>query len=85
MEAFNNFLVTIDDFVWGPFMLVILVGTGIFLTIRCRFLSWRTLGYAIKSTLSKEARQAEGEEMFLPSQLSVQLWQPPSEPETSPV
>ena len=61
MEAFNNFLVTIDDFVWGPFMLTILVGTGIFLTIRCRFLSWRTLGYAIKSTLSKEARQAEGE------------------------
>ncbi len=61
MEAFNNFLVTIDDFVWGPFMLTILVGTGIYLTIRCGFLSWRTLGYAIKSTLSKEARVAEGE------------------------
>ena len=61
MEAFNNFLVKIDDFVWGPFMLIILVGTGIFLTVRCRFLSWRTLGYAIKSTLSKEARETEGE------------------------
>ena len=61
MEAFNDFLVKIDDFVWGPFMLVILVGTGIYLTFRCGFLSWRTLGYAIKSTLSKEARVAEGE------------------------
>lgn len=46
----------IDDFVWGPAMLVLLVGTGIFLTIRTKFLPWRNLGYAIKSTLSKEAR-----------------------------
>lgn len=30
--------------------------TGIFLTIRTRFLTWRNLGYALKSTLSKEAR-----------------------------
>lgn len=37
-------------------MLVLLVGTGIFLTIRVGFLTWRNLGYAIKSTLSKEAR-----------------------------
>lgn len=37
-------------------MLILLVGTGIFLTIRTRFLTWRNLGYALKSTLSKEAR-----------------------------
>lgn len=46
----------IDDFVWGPVMLVLLVGTGIFLTVRTKFLPWRNLGYALKSTLSKEAR-----------------------------
>ena len=45
-----------DDFVWGPVMLIILVGTGIFLTIRLKFRPWRNLGYALKSTLSKEAR-----------------------------
>ena len=38
-------------------MLILLVGTGVFLTIRTGFLTWRNLGYAIKSTLSKEARQ----------------------------
>ena len=27
----------VDAFVWGPVMLVLLVGTGIFLTIRCNF------------------------------------------------
>ncbi len=40
----------------GPVMLVLLVGTGIFLTIRLRFLPWRNLGYALHSVLSKEAR-----------------------------
>ena len=37
-------------------MLVLLVGTGIFLTIRLHFLPWRNLGYALRMTLSKEAR-----------------------------
>lgn len=57
METFTKALQAVDDFVWGPVMLVLLVGTGIILTIRTRFLPWRNLGYAIKSTLSKEARK----------------------------
>lgn len=56
MELISNMLATIDSFVWGPVMLVLLVGTGIFLTIRTRFLGWRNLGYALKSGLGKEAR-----------------------------
>ena len=46
----------VDAFVWGPVMLVLLVGTGILLTIRCNFLTWRNLPWAIKKTLSKESR-----------------------------
>ena len=56
MEQLQNVLTRIDDLVWGPAMLFLLVGTGVFLTIRLKFLPWRNLGYAIKSTLSKEAR-----------------------------
>lgn len=56
MKELSNVISAIDDFVWGPVMLVLLVGTGIFLTFRTRFLTWRNLGYALKSTLSKEAR-----------------------------
>ena len=56
MEQLNAIITKIDDFVWGPVMLILLVGTGIFLTIQTRFLTWRNLGYALKSTLSKEAR-----------------------------
>lgn len=53
---FSDIVSAVDDFVWGPVMLVLLVGTGIFLTIRTGFLPWRNLPYALKSTLSKEAR-----------------------------
>lgn len=56
METLSNILDSVDSFVWGPVMLILLVGTGIFLTIRTNFLPWRNLGYALKSTLSKEAR-----------------------------
>ena len=58
MEMLSNILTVIDDFVWGPVMLVMLVGTGIFLTIRLKFMPWRNLGYAIRLTLSKESRKS---------------------------
>lgn len=54
--SFSDVVSLVDGFVWGPVMLVLLVGTGIFLTIRTGFLPWRNLPYALKSTLSKEAR-----------------------------
>ena len=53
MEELSRIIKVVDDFVWGPVMLVLLVGTGIFLTVRLRFLPWRNLGYALKMTLSK--------------------------------
>lgn len=56
MNSLTTILETIDDFVWGPVILILLVGTGVFLTVRLNFLPWRNLGYALKSVLSKEAR-----------------------------
>ncbi len=61
METLSNAVSAVDSFVWGPVMLVLLVGTGIYLTIRTGFLPWLNLGYALKSTLSKEARKKTGE------------------------
>lgn len=60
-ETLSNILTAIDDFVWGPVMLILLVGTGIFLTIRTKALCWRNLPYALSSVLSKEARKKEGD------------------------
>lgn len=45
---FTKILSDVNDFVWGPVMLFFLVGTGVFLTIRLRFLPWRNLFYAVK-------------------------------------
>lgn len=61
METLSNILSKIDDFVWGPVMLILLVGTGIFLTVRTHALCWRNLPYALKSVLSKDARQKKGD------------------------
>lgn len=61
MKEFSELIQKIDDFVWGPAMLVLMVGTGIILTVRTRFLTWRNLGHAIKSTFSKEARSTKGD------------------------
>ena len=61
MKTLTNILNQIDSIVWGPIMLALLVGTGIFLTIRTKALCWRNLPYALKSVLSKEARQKKGD------------------------
>ncbi len=44
---------TVNSFVWGPPMLLLLVGTGVYLTIRTNFFSILKLGYVLKNTLLK--------------------------------
>jgi AGCS family alanine or glycine:cation symporter len=60
MNTLTDIVGKIDDFVWGPVMLILLVGTGIYLTFRLKFLPQRNLGYALHSVLSKEARSKKG-------------------------
>lgn len=61
MDKFTEIVTKVNDFVWGPVMLVFLVGTGIFLTLRLRFLPWRNLGSSLKKLFSKESRKKDGE------------------------
>ena len=51
---FSQLITDVNDFVWGPVMLALLVGTGIFLTFRLKFLPWINLGYAIRMILQKK-------------------------------
>lgn len=41
------------DFLWGPAMLVLIVGTGIFLTIRLKFIPFRNLPHALSLVFKK--------------------------------
>ncbi len=40
-----------DNIVWGPVMLVLLVGTGLYLSVRLRFLQFSKFGHMMKSTI----------------------------------
>lgn len=51
-------LADVNNFVWGPVMLALLVGTGIFLTVRLKFLPWRNLVYAIRMVMHKRDKHA---------------------------
>lgn len=53
-------ITALDNFLWGPGSLLLLMGTGLFLTLRTRFLPWRNLGWALRSALGREARSAGG-------------------------
>lgn len=59
MELLAEILDKIDSFVWGPVTLVLLVGTGIFLTIRLKFLPWRYLPRSLKMVFSPESRRTD--------------------------
>jgi AGCS family alanine or glycine:cation symporter len=56
-EGFGPLLGALSGFMWGPWMLVLLFGTHIFLTIRLRFIQ-RYIGRGIRLSLE---RGAEGE------------------------
>jgi AGCS family alanine or glycine:cation symporter len=60
MDAINGFIGSLSSFVWGPPMLVLLVGTGLFLTIRLRGLQFRALGLALRILFTKD-KEAKGD------------------------
>lgn len=62
MELLNDILAQLGDFVWGPPMLVFLVGTGIYLTFKIKGLQFTSLGYALKLAFSKATNEEEKEE-----------------------
>ena len=47
----------VNELLWGPGTLALLLGTGVFLTVRMRLLPWRRLGFALRSALGREARR----------------------------
>lgn len=60
MDKLKTILEAVDNVVWGPITLVLLVGTGIFLTVRLKFLPWRNLPSALKMVFSPESRKTDG-------------------------
>lgn len=54
-----DFFTSIDDFVWGPPLLVLLVGTGIYLTIRLGLLQIIRLPKAFKLIFAEDKGEGD--------------------------
>lgn len=57
----NALLKVVNAFVWGPYMLALLVGTGAFLTIRLGFLQLIKLPTALALLFRKSSKQDSGD------------------------
>lgn len=64
MDTLLSIISTISGFVWGPVMLILLVGTGVYLTFGTRLRTISKLGYAFKLLMQgrkKEDQKGEGD------------------------
>ena len=60
MDSLKTFFDTVGGWVWGPPMLVLLVGTGIWLTIRLIGLQFTMLPYALKQAFLPHGKKKDG-------------------------
>ena len=51
----------LNSFVWGPYMLFLLVGTGIYLSIRTKFPQFLHFGHVIKNTIGKTINRGKAQ------------------------
>lgn len=63
LESLTEWLGLVSDFVWGPYFLIpLLLGAGLFLTLRLRGLQFRQLGPALHlAFVAEEERKGPGE------------------------
>ena len=52
----------VNGFVWGPVMLVLLVGTGVYLSIAVGFIQFTKIGYWWKNTIGRIFKKSEAGE-----------------------
>lgn len=60
LEAISDAIYQIDDVIWGWWLIILLFGTHIFMTIRTRFIQWKSITKGIKLSVTKDP-EAEGE------------------------
>lgn len=61
MDAFSNFLSKVDDLVWGLPLIILILATGFFFTIRLKGIQIAQLPRAIKNLAANEKSGTEGE------------------------
>jgi len=57
VNQIESWLTSLSNLVWGPHLLILLVGTGIFLTVRLGFIQVTRLGVGLKEAFIPKAEQ----------------------------
>lgn len=57
MQSIETVIATLSGIVWGPYMLVLLVGTGLYLTILLKGMQFRILPHALKLIFTKDKNE----------------------------
>ena len=53
MNVINDYLAKFAEFIWGPPILILLLGGGIFFTLYCQFIPFRYLNHGFRILLGK--------------------------------
>lgn len=61
MDTFNSLMEMLNNFVWGPPMMVLLLGVGLFLTIGLRFISLTKISYGFRQLFKKRTGVEDGD------------------------
>jgi AGCS family alanine or glycine:cation symporter len=61
MQAFSDIVTTVNSWAWGPVMLVLLLGTGLYLSIGLRFLTLRNIPRAFRLLFGGREGQGQGD------------------------
>ena len=61
MDAVEPLLKSVSGFVWGPVMLTLLLGVGVYLTVGLRFMTWRRIGPGFRNLWRGRHATEEGD------------------------
>lgn len=61
MEAITSLLNSLSSFIWGPIMLALLLGVGVYLTLGLKFMPWLKIGLGFKLLFSGKADKDKGD------------------------
>ena len=77
METFLSINDTINGFIWGPIMLCLLLGTGLYLSIRAGFIQFGHFRHMLKATFGSlfkgTGRDAEGNKEITESDIVIPM------------
>ncbi len=80
MKELQQILTTFDDWLWGNWLLFVLLGVGLLYTIITGGIQIRRFGYIIRKTIWEpilsKARNPKKQEPYLPSRPCVRQWHP---------